>query len=114
MSPHRGFRRGEAVASWVVSRGLTPPDSTLPPLRSSQTLLVHPLSPTKMETEKRSPSARNGTVMIEGDYATITLVRRMPHPIAAVWAAITDPEHRAVWFGALSIDPRQGGMIGMV
>jgi uncharacterized protein YndB with AHSA1/START domain len=54
------------------------------------------------------------TVMIEGDYATITFVRRLPHPIVAVWAAITDPEHRAVWFGPLSIDPRQGGMIEMV
>jgi hypothetical protein len=32
----------------------------------------------------------------EGDYAIITFVRRLPHPIAAVWAATTDPEHRAV------------------
>jgi uncharacterized protein YndB with AHSA1/START domain len=45
--------------------------------------------------------------MIEGDYATITFVRRLPHPIVALWAAITDPEHRAVWFDPLSIDPPQ-------
>ncbi len=27
------------------------------------------------------------------------------------WAAITDPARRAQWFGATSIDPREGGLI---
>jgi uncharacterized protein YndB with AHSA1/START domain len=44
----------------------------------------------------------------------MTFRRRLPYPIEAVWAAITDPGQRARWFGETTIDPRQGGEIDMV
>ncbi len=52
-----------------------------------------------------------GTVRIEDDVATLIFVRRLAHPIERVWQAITDPEHRARWFGQTTIEPRAGGMI---
>jgi uncharacterized protein YndB with AHSA1/START domain len=55
----------------------------------------------------------NGAVSLDGDVATLTFVRRLAHPIDAVWAAITDPEQRAHWFGRTTIDGREGGMIEM-
>lgn len=59
-------------------------------------------------------SDRTGTLTIDGDYATITFVRRLPFPIESVWEAITDPEHRAAWLGETTIDPRMGGSIETV
>jgi uncharacterized protein YndB with AHSA1/START domain len=53
----------------------------------------------------------NGFVVVEGNYATLTFKRRLQHPIEAVWAAITDPEQRANWFGITMIDGRLGGTI---
>lgn len=52
-----------------------------------------------------------GTITIDGDYATLTFVRRLPYPIEAVWAALTEPEQRAAWFGPSRIDGRVGGML---
>ncbi len=57
------------------------------------------------------PSAVNGTLIVDGDRASFRFVRRLAHPIDAVWAAITDPDQRARWFGATVIDPRAGGTI---
>lgn len=57
---------------------------------------------------------RTGTLTIDGDQATMTFVRHLPFPIEAVWAAITDPEQRASWFGETSIEPRVGGAIDMI
>jgi uncharacterized protein YndB with AHSA1/START domain len=54
-----------------------------------------------------------GTVTVDGDRATLRFVRRLPHPVEAVWAAITDPEQRAAWFGRTTIDAREGGIIEM-
>jgi uncharacterized protein YndB with AHSA1/START domain len=55
----------------------------------------------------------NGTVTIDGERATMTFVRRLPYRIEAVWAALTDPEQRAAWFGPTQIDGREGGMLDM-
>lgn len=54
-----------------------------------------------------------GKVSSDGDRATLTFVRRLDHPMAAVWRALTDPARRAVWFGPTTIDPRVGGAIAM-
>jgi uncharacterized protein YndB with AHSA1/START domain len=61
-----------------------------------------------------TPRSRTGTITIEGDRATIAFERRLNHPIAVVWAALTEPEQRAAWFGATRIDPREGGTIETV
>lgn len=47
---------------------------------------------------------RNGILTIEGDTATITFKRRLSYAIETVWAALTEPEQRAKWFGATTID----------
>lgn len=57
---------------------------------------------------------RTGTLTIDGDHATMTFVRRLPFPIEDVWAAITEPAQRAVWFGETTIDARVGGTIEMM
>ena len=44
-------------------------------------------------------TSRTGSITRDGDLATITFERRLPHAIEAVWAAITDPDQRAKWFG---------------
>lgn len=60
-------------------------------------------------------NSQNGTVIIEGDYATLRFERRLPHPREAVWKAITDPKELAVWFNNKAIiDGRNGGTIDFV
>jgi len=61
-----------------------------------------------------SRASRDGTIHTDGDRATITFQRRLPHPIERVWAAITDPAERGAWFGPTTIDAREGGRIDMV
>ncbi|MET9632092.1 SRPBCC domain-containing protein [Lentzea sp. NPDC006480] len=48
-----------------------------------------------------------GTVSLNGDHATLTFERRLPFPIDRVWAAITDPAERTLWFGATHIQDDQ-------
>lgn len=57
---------------------------------------------------------RTGTLTIDGEQATMTFVRRLPYPIEEVWAAITEPDRRAAWFGQTTIDGRVGGTIEMM
>ncbi|WP_116049574.1 SRPBCC family protein [Amycolatopsis palatopharyngis] len=57
---------------------------------------------------------RNGNLHIDGDRATMSFRRRVPYPIEAVWAALTDPDQRASWFGETTMEPRRGGMIEML
>lgn len=59
-------------------------------------------------------ASRCGTLTIDGDHAMMTFRRHLPHPIEAVWAAITDPDERRAWFGETTIDARPGGSIAMV
>lgn len=55
-----------------------------------------------------------GKLVIDGDRATLRFERWLPHPVEAVWAAITEPAERAQWMGHTVIDPREGGRIDMV
>jgi uncharacterized protein YndB with AHSA1/START domain len=45
-----------------------------------------------------------GTLTFDGEHAIMTFRRHLPHPIEAVWAAITDPAERKAWFGETTID----------
>lgn len=55
-----------------------------------------------------------GELSIDGDVATLTYRRRLPYPIADVWAAITEPGERKAWFGETAIEPYEGGTITML
>jgi uncharacterized protein YndB with AHSA1/START domain len=55
-----------------------------------------------------------GELTVDGDRATMTFRRRLPHPIERVWAALTDPVERKAWFGETVIDGRPGGSIEML
>lgn len=59
-------------------------------------------------------SGRYGALVIDGEQATIVFVRRLSHPIEAVWSAIADPGQRATWFGTTIVDGRVGGTIEMM
>jgi uncharacterized protein YndB with AHSA1/START domain len=59
-------------------------------------------------------TSATGTVTIDGDWATITFVRRLPYSVETVWAAITDPTQRAAWFGETFIEGWAGGSIEMM
>ena len=39
-----------------------------------------------------------GELARDGDRWTVTFTRRLAHPIAKVWRAVTEPEHLAAWF----------------
>lgn len=41
---------------------------------------------------------KNGTVTIEGEYATLQYKRVLPHSLEDVWKAITEPEQLSNWF----------------
>ena len=59
-----------------------------------------------------SHASRAGTLVFDGDYATLTFERRIGHPIQAVWEALTEPEHLARWYMTRAlIDGRKGGSI---
>jgi uncharacterized protein YndB with AHSA1/START domain len=68
-----------------------------------------------MTTSPPTSSSPAGTVTVDADgLATITFVRRLAHPVATVWAALTDPSERAGWLGASTVDGRPGGTIETV
>lgn len=56
-----------------------------------------------------------GDVLIDGDKATLHFERLYPHPVEAVWEALTQPEQLAKWFMTkATLDGRQGGRLTMV
>ena len=67
-----------------------------------------------MTTDSPTPGSSQGTLHLDGDVATMTFVRRLPHPVAEVWAAITDPDQRAGWLGPGTVDGRAGGTVETV
>jgi uncharacterized protein YndB with AHSA1/START domain len=65
-------------------------------------------------TTSAAPAGASGTIIAEGDSATLHFRRRLPFSVEAVWAALTEPAQRAAWFGPTQIEPRQGGTIEMI
>ncbi len=57
-------------------------------------------------------ATRLGYVTVEGEYATLTFERRLPHPPEAVWGAITETGQLAEWYMTKArIAGRVGGSI---
>jgi uncharacterized protein YndB with AHSA1/START domain len=55
-----------------------------------------------------------GQVIVDGETATLSFERELPHPPEDVWEALTDPEQLAEWFMAkATIDGRAGGSVEM-
>jgi uncharacterized protein YndB with AHSA1/START domain len=60
-------------------------------------------------------NSQNGTVTMEGDYATLRYERWLAYPPEALWKSITDPKELASWFNTKAvIDGRNGGTIDFV
>ncbi|MDQ0378342.1 SRPBCC family protein [Amycolatopsis thermophila] len=53
-------------------------------------------------------STDNGIIETDGEAAVIRFERHLPHPIEAVWAAITEPAQRLAWFGETVLDTEAG------
>lgn len=55
-----------------------------------------------------------GEVQIQGEHATLVFERRLAHPPALVWDAITSPAQLSSWYMAkATIEPRAGGRVEM-
>jgi uncharacterized protein YndB with AHSA1/START domain len=68
-----------------------------------------------MNAKSSDVNNQKGTVIIEGDYATLRYERRLAHPREAVWKAITDPKELALWLNTKAvIDARPGGAIDFI
>ncbi|MGI0078464.1 MAG: SRPBCC family protein [Nitrososphaerales archaeon] len=53
-----------------------------------------------------------GQVKVEGDSATLIFERRLPHPVEAVWEAITEPNELSKWYlPEAKIERREGGNV---
>ena len=50
-----------------------------------------------------------GTLAKQGDRWRLTFTRRLPHPPAKVWRAVTEPEHLATWFPQQIVGERRAG-----
>ncbi|WP_337063317.1 SRPBCC family protein [Kineococcus sp. G2] len=60
------------------------------------------------------PELLGGAVLHGAERATLTLTREYPHPVAAVWTALTVPEVTRRWWAALRADPRPGGEFSLM
>jgi len=57
-------------------------------------------------------ASETGRIVADGEVATLVFRRRLPHPLAAVWRALTDPAHLAKWYMAEAVlDLRPGGSV---
>lgn len=52
---------------------------------------------------------KTGIISVEGEEATVTFERYLSHNAEKVWAAITEPEKKARWFGPTTIEPKAEG-----
>lgn len=53
-----------------------------------------------------------GTYLEHDGRPAVRFVRRYPHPVQRVWAAVTEPAELAHWFpSAVAVQPRAGGTI---
>lgn len=60
--------------------------------------------------------ASKGSLLVEGEHATLEFRRFYPHPIALVWEAISTPEGLREWLlcSYAKIDGRVGGTIELI
>lgn len=56
----------------------------------------------------------DGTIVVSGEVALIAFERRLRHPVETVWAALADPEERAAWLGAGTLEHREGGRVALM
>jgi uncharacterized protein YndB with AHSA1/START domain len=49
-------------------------------------------------TQPSTPASDLGVLERSHGEVTVHFVRRLPHPPAKVWRALTEPEHQAAWF----------------
>lgn len=52
---------------------------------------------------------KTGLIFVNGEEATMTFERHLPRSLEKVWAAITEPEKKARWFGPTTIEPKAEG-----
>ncbi len=57
---------------------------------------------------------RDGQVTRTESGLRITFERELAHPPDAVWDALVDPEQRAVWFFAGTLEPWSGGEVALI
>lgn len=55
--------------------------------------------------------ADHGRIVEEDGSAVLEFERRLPHPVARVWAALTEPAERAGWIGPSRVEGRVGGAV---
>ena len=53
----------------------------------------------------RQPSNRFGKVRTDGERTLVVFRRPLGHPVAKVWAAVTEPAQRAVWVPGIRFEP---------
>jgi uncharacterized protein YndB with AHSA1/START domain len=66
--------------------------------------------PKEASSEHDQTSGEFGTVAGTG---TFRITRILPGPIERLWAYLTDPEKRRIWFGAGPMELRVGGRVGL-
>ena len=55
----------------------------------------------------------DGTLVVSGELAVIAFERRLRHPVAAVWKALTDSEELAAWLGSGGLEPHESGQVSI-
>lgn len=55
----------------------------------------------------------DGTLVTSGEVAVIAFERRLAHPVAVVWAALTESNQLAAWLGEGTVEPRAGGAVAI-
>jgi uncharacterized protein YndB with AHSA1/START domain len=58
-------------------------------------------------------SSHDGSFFKSGDSAGLYFERILEHPVHAVWAALTEPEHLAKWLAPAVIEAGKGGSISL-
>lgn len=84
-------------------------------------LLTAMLAGTKADTEVwtryferyRDDLGTEGTYTRDGDTAVLRFERLLEHPVAQVWAALTEPDRLATWLAEVDLEPAVGGAVEM-
>jgi uncharacterized protein YndB with AHSA1/START domain len=55
----------------------------------------------------------DGAIVTSEEMAVIAFERRLAHPVATVWAALTESEQLAAWLGPGTLEARAGGRVSV-